>query len=410
MEINIDKNIYNIDLDDLIIIGKRVNNSLRNFLFISKVLGKHIEVRGDIVKCIGILLASAIYKQNDLTNINKLLQYIKNPENINKEIKELIDNYTFKSNGERVLVLGFAETATGLGMSVASSIEDSYYLTTTRENIGSINPLINFCEEHSHATDHKCFPIEKENVINKDRIILVDDEITTGKSMINIIRELTKVTKVRKYTVLSILDWRSKEHKNQFDILENEMNIEVNVVSLISGNIKVNDKKIYKDNSEVEIKEKAEVININMLDRITVLTEGKKEKSHYKNSGRFGVSREEIVKTDNCLKAISKEIEKYIGKDEKILVLGHGENIYIPSKIASYIQNDAYFKTTTRSPIFCENKEWYPIKTKNIFYDEGAKYYMYNKEEIESKYDRVILITENDLDLKLTNNILIFKI
>ncbi|MEG1002048.1 MAG: phosphoribosyltransferase domain-containing protein [Clostridium sp.] len=410
MKINIEKNIYNIELDSLITVGKRVNNSLRNFLFISKVLGKHIEVRGDICKGIGILLASAMYENNNSNDINMLLEYLKNPEKINEHTKSIIDSYTFENKGEDILILGFAETATGLGMAVASSIENSFYLTTTREDINSIEPLVNFLEEHSHATVHKCFPLEKKNIINKDRIILVDDEITTGKSMINIIKELTKVTNVKKYTVLSILDWRSYEHKKLFEDMESETEIKANVVSLISGNIKVSDNRVFTNNNENEITNKTEVINLNGLDRISVVSTENVKKSYYKDSGRFGTSRDSIVKLDFMCSSIAREIEKYINSDWKILVMGHGENIYIPAKISSYLKNDTYFKTTTRSPIFCDKEEGYPIKSNNIFYDEGVKYYMYNKEEIESKYDKVILITENDLNIKLTENILIFKI
>ena len=36
-------NPYQLDIDNLISVGKRVNNQKRNFLFISKVLGKHLD-------------------------------------------------------------------------------------------------------------------------------------------------------------------------------------------------------------------------------------------------------------------------------------------------------------------------------------------------------------------------------
>ena len=99
-----------------------------------------------------------------------------------------------------------------------------------------------------------------------------------------------------------------------------------------------------------------------------------------------------------------------IESNEKILVLGHGENIYIPCRIASYIKGDVYFKSTTRSPIYCEDVDGYPIKEKHIFYHKGVKYYFYNKSEIEKKYDKVILITEDDLNIKLTNNMILVRV
>ena len=50
--------------------------------------------------------------------------------------------------------------------------------------------------------------------------------------------------------------------------------------------------------------------------------------------------------------------------NEKILVLGHGENIYIPCRIASYIKGDVNFKSTTRSPIYCDDVDGYPSATR----------------------------------------------
>ena len=96
MDIKVKENRYNINLDDLIVLGKRINNSKRNFLFISKVLGKHIEVKPNICKEIGVKLASLIYGQD-----NDKIPY---------------------EDKEKICVLGFAETATGLGMAVAIAI------------------------------------------------------------------------------------------------------------------------------------------------------------------------------------------------------------------------------------------------------------------------------------------------
>jgi len=67
IDINIVENPYNLELNDLITLGKRANNAKRNFLFISKVLGKHLEVIPDICRAIGFILASKIYGKNEQT-------------------------------------------------------------------------------------------------------------------------------------------------------------------------------------------------------------------------------------------------------------------------------------------------------------------------------------------------------
>ena len=55
MRINIKENIYGFNIEDLIVMGNRANNPKRNFLFISKVLGKHLEVKPNILRSIGYL-------------------------------------------------------------------------------------------------------------------------------------------------------------------------------------------------------------------------------------------------------------------------------------------------------------------------------------------------------------------
>ncbi|MBE6055002.1 MAG: hypothetical protein E7212_14090 [Clostridium sartagoforme] len=396
MKINIRKNKYGIDINDLISIGYRINNRKRNFLFISKVLGKHIEIRSDMCKVIGLLLASTIFPITEETSL--FVNYIKNQKDYELQVKESI-GLTYKTN-EKVAVLGFAETATGLGLAVASSIENSYYITTTREDIKDMKSFLNFEEEHSHATTHRCYPEEPSKLIEVDRIILVDDEITTGKSMLNIISELILKTNVKKYTVLSILDWRSIEYRELYKEFINKNNIDIEVKSLISGDIKIENNKIFLDTKEDILNEEMAVTNLNIMSR---------KGNYLRYTGRFGIDFREIgIIEEECIKVANK-IQEIIGENKKILVLGHGENIYIPSRVASYLQGDIYFKTTTRSPIYCSKEEGYLISEKSIFFHNKSKYYFYNKTDIEENYDYVVLITEDDLNIKLTNKLIIVK-
>jgi orotate phosphoribosyltransferase len=395
LKINIRENVYDLNLDDLVSIGYRDNNSKRNFLFISKILGKHIEVKPDICKVTGFLLVSTILGITKETSM--LINYIKD-KNKDKNVNEAM-KLTYRTN-EKIVVLGFAETATGLGMGVASAIENSYYITTTREDIKGIKSFFNFEEEHSHSTTHKCFPEDIYKLKEADRIILVDDEITTGKSMLNIIKELKRTTGVRKYEILTILDWRSLESRNLYKDFIRKNKVEIEVRALISGDIEVEDNNLYYDEKEEILYEKMKVNYLNILSR---------KGQYFKFTGRFGVNFDDIKKTEKeCIKVANK-IHEIIGDNKKVLVLGHGENIYIPSRIASYLKGDVYFKSTTRSPIYCIDDIDYPINEKSVFYHDGVKYYFYNKSRIEEVYDKVILITEDDLDIKLTNNLIIVK-
>lgn len=137
------------------------------------------------------------------------------------------------------VVIGFAETATSLGHAFFDCFINAEYFHTTREELKDLMPSVTFEEEHSHATSHRCYiPIE---MIKNDReIILVDDEMTTGKTALNIIQSIHTQYPRKDYTVVSILDWRSGEHIKEFEKLENTLGITINVVSLLAGKVQVN--------------------------------------------------------------------------------------------------------------------------------------------------------------------------
>ena len=68
------------------------------------------------------------------------------------------------------------------------------------------------------------------------------------------------------------------------------------------------------------------------------------------------------------------------------------------------------FKTTSRSPIYISDENNYPIKEKHSFNDGDVKYFFYDKSFIEKYYDVVILFTETDLNIKLCENQVTYKL
>src|SRR5699024_8839894 len=113
--------------------------------------------------------------------------------------------------GEKVAIVGFAETATAIGNYMAAMIENCvYYTQTTRENFPSIKPLISYEEEHSHATSQKLYG-DLNQLIKCDRIIFVEDEISTGRTILNFIKEFDKLDLNLKYSVASLLNWQNDE-------------------------------------------------------------------------------------------------------------------------------------------------------------------------------------------------------
>ncbi len=388
-------NKYNIDPNKLFCIGKRDMNNKRSFLFISKLLGKHISVDPNVVRATGYLLSSLKYDFSNTSFISCI-----------KEGTE--PNYNCHAMDNGVLVIGFCETATGLGMAVASSIKGAYYQTTTREPIKDIPQLLSFEESHSHASTHYMF--SDDFCIKKfGKIILVDDEITTGNSLLHLMEEIIKQGNVREISIMTILDWRNEEQKKQFQSFAKENSIDINVYSLLSGYLKNEDKNLYRNSNVTNISERTSVISLNIFERRIVSTIDGTKISYIEKSGRFGVLYKDIDAIEEYAQSTAKKIANLIGLIKNILILGHGENIYIPSRIASYLKRMGYdvrFRTTSRTPIFCDGKI---IKDVVTFIDRGVTYHFYNKSEAEEQ-DKVIMLTETPLNYLLSSNMLVFEL
>lgn len=90
------------------------------------------------------------------------------------------------------LVIGFAETATAIGAVVAKSLADEcLYVQTTREELPSGVRTIEFLEEHSHAPEQRLAVDALEaQLAETDTVVFVDDEISTGRTLCNIVEQM----------------------------------------------------------------------------------------------------------------------------------------------------------------------------------------------------------------------------
>ena len=86
-------------------------------------------------------------------------------------------------------MLGYAETATALGHCVAESLAADY-LHSTRRRVPGYQPVAGFDEEHSHATRHLLLPADPGLLAGAGPLVLVDDELSTGQTVLNTIEAL----------------------------------------------------------------------------------------------------------------------------------------------------------------------------------------------------------------------------
>ena len=164
---------------EMVSIAKRENNNKRKYLVVNRLQGKHIPVSG-------------------FTALNTFDTLAKCVEN----------NY---NSNEKLLLVGFAETATAIGARLAVKLGCNY-MQTTREQVDNAEYLY-FTESHSHATEQKLVKNDIDLVIDSiDRIIFVEDEITTGNTIMKIIDIIEKLylNKV-KFSVASLLNSMNDE-------------------------------------------------------------------------------------------------------------------------------------------------------------------------------------------------------
>ncbi|NHC17853.1 hypothetical protein G6554_06165 [Bacillus sp. MM2020_4] len=397
-EIEVMENPYDLPIEELFTMAARINKK-RSFLFVSKVLGKHLPINPTKGLLTAALLA-ARYEESVMglacMETERLLSAFLEGESISA--------HAFIPAAINPVVIGFAETATALGHAFFDCFQAAEYFHTTREELMDKIPEITFEEEHSHATSHRCY-IPLEMIQNEREIILVDDEMTTGKTALNIIQSIHAKFPRRKYTVVSILDWRSHEHKQNFSKLEEKFGIKIHVVSLLSGNVKVKQRKeIIKrlednESSNIYPPSVALLHLSSFFSGSGILSENLVTKAVFiEETGRFGLKS---VGNPSLHKRVSAAAEFLRQKrsGEKTLCLGTGELMYLPMKIASEMGDGVYFHSTTRSPIYIENKEGYGARFGVNFpnpEDQDISHFVYNIPP--GYYDELFIFFEREVE------------
>jgi hypothetical protein len=410
VSVSVDENPYKLPLDFLFGMAARKNKK-RGFLFVSKILGKHIPVTPITSLLSGALLGIRYMEsvhQQEVAGKGKVLNALLNKTG-EKEIYESLMSQLFVLP-EDTLFIGFAETATALGHSVFDLFENAHYIHTTREKMVGLTSTIEFEEEHSHATEQACY-CNHDLLVTGGPIVLVDDEITTGKTALNIIESLHKTYPRREYTVLSLLDWRSEENKQSYRALEKKLNITIHTASLLSGTITVEGNPVEHENDQVYAWSDHSVETEVIFTNLEKYTKNKELADVYEPSinslgyvnhtpytgltGRFhGLSHGDTVKIDEYARTIGEILEQ-TRSGGNALCLGTGEFMYVPMKIASYMGPGVYSQSTTRSPIHRVDADGYAVRNGSAFQspdDASITNYFYNI--IDKHYEDIYLFLE----------------
>lgn len=327
--------------EDLFGFAERCNPK-RSFLFVSKVLGRHIPVRPSAMNAAYDDLAAQI--PDDLPG--------------------------------PILFTGMAETAIGMGAGVHRAYgrrtwrEDVVYLPTTRHALGT-PVLLEFQEEHSHASHHLVHePTDarlRELVRTARTLVMVDDEASTGKTFVNLHAALQDSgMNFERVVLVTLTDWSDGR-------AETAIGDHASSVSLISGRYS------WRGIEGASVPAVAAVA-ANPVETTTPLVD--------RDWGRLGKAFSPDMLEDDIYRERSPA-----PREQKVLVIGTGEHVWRPFLLAEHLEQrcDVHFSAVTRSPITIGHS----IGSAMAFSDDyglGVPNFLYNVDPMA--YDKVILCIE----------------
>ncbi|MGW7266455.1 phosphoribosyltransferase [Streptomyces sp. NPDC054842] len=329
-------------LPDLLGLALR-RNPKRAHLLVSNVLGKHVPQSPSVVHGHGFALGG--------------------------RVRDLLGD-----EAATAVVVGYAETATGLGHCVADGIGAAPYLHSTRRPVPGVAQAGGFEESHSHATSHLLLPEDPALLAGPGPLVLVDDEFSTGNTVLNTLRALHERYPRERYVVVALVDMRSAADLGRLDDLARELGARVDLVTTASGTVVLPDGVLEKGQALVAAHEtdppgrpapgRAGTVGRVALGWPAGVPDG----------GRHGFTPEHRIRLESALPAMAARLADALpegARRGRVLVLGFEELMYAPLRLATELERtldaEVRFSTTTRSPVLALDDPGYAIRSRIVF-------------------------------------------
>ncbi|MFD1029984.1 phosphoribosyltransferase family protein [Metaplanococcus flavidus] len=394
IEVSVNASYGNLPMESLFSMALRVNKK-RQFLFVSKLIAKHLAVHPALALGTGSLLASLLMEESGLSPIPQNQQIAEMIQSGNVCLQTSRASLAHRTTlPQRTVFIGMAETATGLGHAVFHHFDEAAYIHTTREEIVGASPAFVFEEEHSHATSHKVFA-PAGMLEDAETIVLIDDEISTGNTLLNLINALNTQFPGKNYISLSILDWRNESQKQKLEEMAQAKELNIDVLALLAGEFELNYSESPEEGEMHSLLGTGNKLPARSSEIAAIELRSATGQCYLPFTGRFGLTSSRHSEIEGWAEKAAGSVTS----SQKPLVIGIGENMYLPLRFALALGGDALVQTTTRSPIFAADEQGYPIKDKVRFElpdAEGINQFLYNISRVD--VDRIYLLAESVVD------------
>lgn len=330
----------------LVGIAKRENNSRRTYLVVNKEQGKHIPV---------------------------------SPGKAFAMFDALAEQLQSAYEKESLLLIGFAETATAIGARLSICLHTDY-IQTTREQMEGVSWLF-FSEAHSHATEQKLVREDIEAVLDQtDRIIFVEDEVTTGNTILHIIQILEEAySRQLLFSVASLLNGMDQASLKRYA----DKRIPLHYLVKTDHGHYGQTAECFLGNGRYVLPDTAKEADISLV------------RMPFCMNARRRITGDLYDRACRQLWERMKAEISWKGS-ENILLLGTEECMYPALYIGACLErrgNTVRCHATTRSPIAVSSERQYPLHERYelvSLYEENRKTFLYDLK----KYDRVWIITD----------------
>ena len=378
-------------LEDLLGFAQRINPK-RAFLFVSKVLGRHIPVAPSTMR----------HAFTDLANLV--------PDDL----------------PEPILVIGMAETAVGLSAGVHQALQTRYpqalLLNSTRHaqhdgnhDKSSHSLLTTFSEDHSHASQHLIYQsadrVTQAQLLASKTLIMVDDEASTGNTCVNVVTALRNagLDHLEQVHLTTLVDWSLNQERHQHQDTADSDDTVFDQIAKRLPNIKFQRHHLLSGAWTWTDAPNPEPITMPSVDTTEA---GSHTLGDTGNWGRFPTLDSTdgfdnyLLKFQTAFKVFNKqaqsEKEQFDKKQlpKRILVLGSNEFVWLPFLLAEWLETQTQnstvnFSALTRSPIALGGA----ITTMLSFSDNyglGMTNFAYNVEP--NDWDLIVLCVETSAD------------